>query len=57
MSKRIAIIQGHPDARGNHFGHALSAAYAQGASETGHEIRVIDVAQMQFPLPFIRFCV
>jgi putative NADPH-quinone reductase len=50
MSKRIAIIQGHPDARGNHFGHALSAAYAQGASETGHEIRVIDVAQMQFPL-------
>jgi len=50
MSKRIAIIQGHPDARGNHLGHALAQAYAQGAEQAGNEIRFIDVAALQFSL-------
>ena len=50
MAKRIAIIQGHPDPRGNHYGHALAEAYAKGAAEAGHEIRVVDVARLNFPL-------
>lgn len=50
MSKRITIIQGHPDARGGHFGHALADAYAEGAREAGHEVRHIDVATLDFPL-------
>jgi putative NADPH-quinone reductase len=47
---RIAIIQGHPDPKGGHFGHALAAAYAQAASGAGHEVRTVDIAQLQFPL-------
>ena len=50
MSKHIAIIQGHPDPQGNHYGNALSAAYTKSASESGHEIRAIDVARLDFPL-------
>lgn len=50
MSRRIAIIQGHPDPRGVHFGHALAEAYRRGAQAGGHELRHIDVAQLDFPL-------
>ena len=37
MSKQIAIIQGHPDPKGNHFCHVLAKAYAEGAESTGHK--------------------
>jgi putative NADPH-quinone reductase len=50
MGKHIAIIQGHPDPQGQHFGHALAQAYAQGAAAAGHEIQRIEVAQLDFPL-------
>ena len=50
MAKHVVVIQGHPDPRGNHFGHALAKAYAQGAAEAGHEVRTIDVASTDFPL-------
>lgn len=50
MPRRIAIIQGHPDPRGNHFGHALAEAYVQGAEAAGYEVRRTDVAQLEFPL-------
>jgi putative NADPH-quinone reductase len=50
MGKRIAIIQGHPDPGGGHFGHALAEAYARGAAAAGHEVRIVDVAQLDFPL-------
>jgi putative NADPH-quinone reductase len=50
MTKHIAIIQGHPDPRGNHFGHSLASAYAKGAEEAGHEVKAIDVARLEFPL-------
>ncbi|HVL35634.1 MAG TPA: NAD(P)H-dependent oxidoreductase [Burkholderiales bacterium] len=46
----IALIQGHPDPAGGHFGHALAEAYAGAAREAGHEVRVIDVAALEFPL-------
>lgn len=50
MSKRITIIQGHPDPGGRHFGHVLGEAYGQGATAAGHEIKRIAVAELDFPL-------
>lgn len=50
MTRRIVLIQAHPDADGGHLCHALARAYADGAREAGHEVRVIDVAQLDFPL-------
>ena len=37
MGTHIAIIQGHPDASGRHFSHALADEYAKGAEDGGHE--------------------
>ncbi|MFG6488119.1 NAD(P)H-dependent oxidoreductase [Roseateles sp. BYS78W] len=50
MPARIAIIQAHPDPAGGHLCHTLAEAYAEGAREAGHELRRIDVAQLDFPL-------
>ena len=50
MSRRIAVIQGHPDAAGHHLLHALAEAYADGAAAAGHELRRIEVAQLEFQL-------
>lgn len=50
MAKRIAIIQGHPDAAGNHLLNAMADAYAEGATSSGHEVRRIEVAKLDFPL-------
>jgi putative NADPH-quinone reductase len=50
MSKRIVIIQGHPDPDGGHYGHALAQAYAEGAAESGHEVEILPVAEFDFPL-------
>lgn len=50
MSKRILILQGHPDALAPHFCHALAQAYREGAEEAGHSVRVVDVAALDFPL-------
>lgn len=50
MSKRILLIQGHPDSTTEHLCHGLSAAYQRGALAAGHEVRVVDVAKLDFPL-------
>ncbi|MFO1340720.1 MAG: NAD(P)H-dependent oxidoreductase [Burkholderiaceae bacterium] len=50
MSRRILIIQGHPDACGGHLCHALAAAYAEAATAAGHELRTVQVAALDFPL-------
>ncbi|MEM6462816.1 MAG: NAD(P)H-dependent oxidoreductase [Pseudomonadota bacterium] len=47
---RIAVIQGHPDSVANHLCHALADAYAQGASAAGHEVDIVAVASLEFPL-------
>jgi putative NADPH-quinone reductase len=47
---KIAIIQGHPDPRGNCFCHALAESYAQAAREAGHEVRTVEVAHLEFAL-------
>jgi putative NADPH-quinone reductase len=50
MTRRIVIIQGHPDPAGHHLLHALADAYAEGAKAGGHEVRSIEVAALDFPL-------
>jgi putative NADPH-quinone reductase len=48
--KRVLVIQGHPDPRPSHFCHALADAYAAGAREAGHEVRLVSVATLDFPV-------
>lgn len=50
MTRRILIIQGHPDPAGNHYGHALADAYRAGAEEGGHGVESLSVAQLTFPM-------
>ncbi len=47
--KRIALIQGHPDPAGGHFGHALADAYERSATEAGHQVKTITVARLGLP--------
>ena len=46
---RILLIQGHPDGAGHHLCHALEMAYKRGATGAGHEVRQINVGQLDFP--------
>jgi len=48
--QRIVLIQGHPDASSPHLCHALAQAYAEGARAAGHEVRQVEVAQLDFAL-------
>jgi putative NADPH-quinone reductase len=50
MAKRIAIIQGHPDASERHLLHAMADFYAEGAITARHEVRRIEVGKLDFPL-------
>lgn len=50
MGRRIVVIDGHPDPDPKRFGHALAAAYVEGATEAGHEVRRIELATLEFPL-------
>ncbi len=50
MSRKIVIIQGHPDPAARHFGRALADAYAHGAAKAGHAITTIAVGELDFPL-------
>lgn len=49
-SKNVLLIQGHPDTTTPHLCHALAAAYASGALESGHSVRSLNVAELEFPL-------
>lgn len=49
-ARRIVVLQGHPDADEPHFCHALATAYVTAARAAGHEVRVIDIARLDFPL-------
>lgn len=50
MSRRILIIDGHPDAVAERYLHALSRAYCEGARAAGHEVRSIIVSELDFSL-------
>ena len=49
---RILIVDGHPDRSEQRFCHALAAAYAEGARQSGHDVQVITIASMD--IPFLR---
>ena len=49
-SKHVVIIQGHPDPQHRHFCHALADEYAAGARAAGHDVEIVDVARLDFPL-------
>ena len=55
MTKRILIILGHPDPRPERLCRALAEAYHAGASESGHDVAVIDVARLDFTALKSRF--
>ena len=48
--KRITVVDGHPDPLQAHLDHALADAYARSARAAGHEVRRINVADIDFPL-------
>lgn len=50
MSKRIVVINGHPDPSPARFCAALAAAYQAGAVAEGHEVRRLDVGALDFSL-------
>lgn len=49
-SRRITIIDGHPDPARERFVHALADAYAEGAAAGGHETQRLDVAGLELPV-------
>jgi putative NADPH-quinone reductase len=49
MTKRILILQGHPDKSAPHLLHALADSYAQGAAKAGHDVRTVRIADLDFP--------
>jgi putative NADPH-quinone reductase len=50
MTRRILILDGHPDPDAARFVHSLAAAYREGAEAGGHEVLAIRVADVDFPL-------
>lgn len=50
MSKRILVINGHPDPHPERLCAALAEAYAANAVRAGHQVRRIDVGALDFPL-------
>ena len=50
MSRRIVVIDGHPDPAGGHLVDTLCQAYADGARKAGHQVSVLRVATLDFPL-------
>lgn len=49
-SRRILLIEGHPDPGSERLNHALVTAYAEGATAAGHAVRRIAVGAIEFPV-------
>lgn len=48
MAKKILIINGHPD--GESYNHALVKAYEKGARESGAEVKILTIGELDFEL-------
>lgn len=48
--KNILILDGHPDPSDARLVHALAQAYRQGAEQAGHQVQVVRLADLTFPL-------
>lgn len=52
--RRLVILDGHPDPDPARFIHALANRYEEGATASGHMVRRIDVAKLDFPVIRLR---
>jgi putative NADPH-quinone reductase len=50
MTQSVVILQGHPDARERHLCHLLADRYREAAIAAGHEVTLIDVGALDFPM-------
>ncbi|MGX8013524.1 NAD(P)H-dependent oxidoreductase [Mesorhizobium sp. ORM8.1] len=50
MSRRILIVVGHPDPSPDRLCRSLANAYGEGAEKTGHAVRRVDLAALDFPM-------
>ncbi|MEO1281456.1 MAG: NAD(P)H-dependent oxidoreductase [Pseudomonadota bacterium] len=50
MTRRVVVINGHPDPSPSRLCAALAAAYVEGCKSGGHETRLLNIAQLSFPL-------
>ncbi|WP_129774897.1 NAD(P)H-dependent oxidoreductase [Peristeroidobacter soli] len=50
MTEQILIIDGHPDPAPERFVHALADAYRDGAASGQHEVMMLRLADLEFPL-------
>jgi putative NADPH-quinone reductase len=50
VKSNILILDGHPDPCAHRLIHALADAYRQGAEQANHEVRVVRLADLTFPL-------
>lgn len=50
MAKQILVLNGHPDPGRGHLADALVAAYMAGASKAGHDVDILNIAELEFPL-------
>lgn len=48
MTRRILVLNGHPDPKGAGLCRALADAYSDGATEAGHAVRRVDIAKLVF---------
>ncbi len=49
VTRRILLIQGHPDIHPVHLGHTLEDAYALAARQAGHQVRRVSLSSLDFP--------
>jgi putative NADPH-quinone reductase len=49
MTKRVLLLQGHPDPAPERLCRALADAYEAGARQAGHALRRIDIGALDFP--------
>jgi putative NADPH-quinone reductase len=50
MKRNILILDGHPDPSPDRLIHALVSAYRQGAEQASHDVKVVRLADLTFPL-------
>jgi putative NADPH-quinone reductase len=50
MKRNILILDGHPDPSADRLVHALVDAYRQGAEQASHDVKVVRLADLTFPL-------
>lgn len=50
MPKQIALILGHPDGASERFCRVFADTYTRSARKAGHNVEVIDLATLEFPL-------